>query len=162
MTDQPLSEVAGEAAVWGIIETEAKIRKDEARAELARRMGPETLAVKAVANGHNVGRASWVEGSPKLVVVDHSAFLAFVTEHYPDNTISTVNTAFQKTLFDNATVVGGVVVDRNGLPIPGVEYRTPEPYVAVKKSPQAREAVEALLAGSRLQLDSPEAVTDGD
>lgn len=162
MSDRKLSDVAAEAVVWSLVADVAKERKDAARTELTHRMGPEAIAVKAVANGTDVGRASWVEGKPKPVVTNERAFLAFVQEHYPTEIVATVNSAFQKSLFTHASVVDGMVIDRNGVPIPGVEYRTSEPYVAVRKSAEARATVDALLGSGQLQLGGLAEVTGGD
>lgn len=159
--DKP-SDAAAEAAVWSLIESEAKKRKDEARAWLTERMGPDLLAVKAVANGQDVGRASYVEGKPTLKVIDEAAFVEFVAENYPSEveTSTFVNTAFEKSLLDGAKVVGDVVVDGNGLVISGVQQRVKAPYVSVSKSKDAREKVAALLAGGGLSLDGIRALPE--
>lgn len=156
------SDVAAQAVIWALIADAAKDHKDAARAWLTKHMGADAAAVKAIANGTDVGRASWVEGKPKPVVTDERAFLAFVTEHYPDNTITTVNPAFKQTLFSKATIVDGTIIDSHGVPIPGVEYRASEPYVAVRKSAEARATVDALLSSGQLQLGGLAEVTGGD
>lgn len=148
-----ISDAAAEAVVYALISEVAGERKDEARKWLAEHMGPEALAAKAIANGNDIGKASWVEGKPKPAVTNPSMFFAFVAEHYPDEIISQVNPAFQKALLGSATVVDGVLIDSNGVPIPGVEIRTPAAYVSVRKSDAAREVVEQLLDGGRLSLD---------
>lgn len=150
--------------MWGLIETEAKKRKDEARAWLAERMGPNLLAVSAVANGQTVGRASYVEGKTALKVVDPDKFTAFVLAHYPTEiaTTVTVNPAFQKTLLDEAVVVDGTVVDKNGLPVDGVEQRVSTSYVSVSKAKDAREKVADLLAGGVVTLDGLAALEPAD
>lgn len=152
------SDVAAEAAVWGLVETEAKKRKDEARAWLADRMGPDLLAVSAVANGETVGRASYVEGKTSLKVTDLAAFYAFVEERYPTEIVTAVNPAFQKKLLDELRSVGGVVINNDGEPVPGVEAVQGSSYVSVSKSKDAREKVADLLAGGRLSLDGITAV----
>lgn len=157
-----LSNLAAEAVIWALICDVAKEHKDHLRAVLTSRMGSDAAAVKAIANGTNVGRATWVEGKPKPVVTDERAFLAFVTEHYPDNTLTTVNPAFKQTLFSKATIVDGTIIDSNGVQIPGVEYRASEPYVSVRKSAEARATVDALLSSGQLQLGGLAEVTGGD
>lgn len=148
-----ISDAAAAAVVWSLISEVAGERKDEARKWLADHMGPEALAAKAIANGNDIGKASWVEGKPKPVVTNPNVFLTFVAEHYPDEITRVVNPAFQKALLAKATVVDGTVIDGNGVPIPGVEVRTPAAYVSVRKSDAAREVVEQLLDGGRLSLD---------
>lgn len=100
------------------------------------------------------GTVSWDKLSkPKPVVTDEYAFLNFVARHYPAEIVKTVNSAFQRALFASASVIDGTLIDNQGVPIPGVELRTPDPYVAVRKSDSARAVVEALLDGGQLRLD---------
>ncbi|OBH08940.1 hypothetical protein [Mycobacterium sp. E1747] len=153
MSYEKLSDAAAAAVVWSLISDVAAERKDEARKWLAEHMGPEALAAKAIANGSDIGKASWVEGKPKPVVANPVLFTEFVCEHYPDELIRMVNPAFQKQLLTKATVVEGVLIDGNGVPIPGVQIRQSEPYVSVRKSDAAREVVDQLLDGGRLSLD---------
>lgn len=153
MSYDKLSDAAAAAVVWALIADAAKENKDAARSWLTERMGPELLAAKAIANGNDVGRVTWVEGKPKPVVTDAYAFLNFVARHYPTEIIRTVNPAFQKALLGNATVVDDALIDSNGVPIPGVEIRTPDPYVSVRKDPAARAVVESLLGSGQLGLD---------
>lgn len=150
---EKLSDAAAAAVVWSLISEVAGERKDEARKWLADHMGPEALAAKAIANGNDIGKASWVEVKPKPVVTDAYAFLNFVARHYPTEIIRTVNPAFQKALLGNATVVDDALIDSNGVPIPDVEIRTPDPYVSVRKDPSARAVVESLLGSGQLGLD---------
>src|ERR1700757_601998 len=70
MTDPKPSDVAAEAVVWSLVADVARERKDEARAWLSNHMGPDAAAVKAVANGETIGRATWIEGKDTLAVVD--------------------------------------------------------------------------------------------
>lgn len=150
------SDVAAEAAVWGIIEAEAKKRKDDARAWLADRMGPDLLAVSAVSNGETVGRASYVNGKTAPKVVDPAAFREWVAKHYPEEivTVTTVNSAFQTKLLAELAEHAGVAVDGQGAVVDGVEFITGSSYVTVTKSKDARVKVAQLLAGGRLSLDA--------
>lgn len=153
MPEPKPSDVAAEAAVWGLVETEAKKRKDEARAWLAERMGPDLLAVSAIANGETVGRASFVQGKTTPKVTDPDAFRKFVEQYYPGEIVTAVNPAFQTKFMGEVGVVEGVVVDQNGLVVDGVEFRTGSSYVTVTKAKDAREKVAQLLAGGRLSLE---------
>jgi hypothetical protein len=154
VTEPKLSDIAAQAVMWGLLETLAKERKDEARIALTKRMGPEAVAVQAIANGANVGRASWVEGKDKPVVVNDSAFQAFVGERFPDELLTTVNPAFQRQFLSNLKSAGGYALTKDGEPVPGVEFRSSEPYVSIRKTPEARAAVEALLTTGGLSLDA--------
>lgn len=160
--DRP-SDAAAEAVLWGILESAAKARKDEARAWLTKRMGPDAAAVKAIAGGETIGRATWVEPNPALTVVDATEFISWIGDHYPDELVHVVevNWAFKQALLSHAKIIDGVVMDRNGIPIPGVEMRGSAPYVSVRKSGQARATVEELLTAGRLQLDGIRALEEG-
>lgn len=151
--DQKPSDIAAQAVVWSLIADVAKEHKDEARAWLTNNMGPDMAAVKAVANGETIGRATWIESKPTVVVQLPSAFLQYVSDKHPDEVVRTVNPVFQKALLDGLTIVDGTVIDRDGEPVPGVVVRESAPYVSVRKSPEARAAVEELLSGGRLALD---------
>ena len=152
------SDAAAEAAVWGLLEQEAKARKDAARAWLTERMGPDLLAVKAIANGQDVGRASYVEGKAKFKVTDPDAFRDFVATHYPTEIVTAVSPAFQTKLMGELTRCNGLVIDPNGVPVAGVELVEGNPYVSVTKSKDAREKVAALMAQGRVSLDGIRAI----
>lgn len=150
--DKP-SDAAAEAVLWGILETAAKNRKDEARAWLTNRMGPDMAAVKAVANGETIGRATWVEPVQQYTVVDPAAFMEYVGRKWATELVTTVNPAFQKTFLSGLTDVDGEAIDKDGEPVPGVALRESAPFVSVRKSPEARAAVEELLSGGQVRLD---------
>jgi hypothetical protein len=162
VTEQKPSEVAAKAAVWGLIEVEAKKHKDDARAWLHRRMGVDNAAVKAVANGETIGTASWVEGKQTLAVTDQSAFLNYVGTKHPTQLVTTVNPDFLDTLFRSLKVVGDTVIGQDGEPVPGVCVRVGASYVSVSKTKKARNTVDALLSSGRLQLGGLAEVTGGD
>ncbi|OCB57667.1 hypothetical protein A5677_17030 [Mycobacterium malmoense] len=153
MSWERLSDAAAEATVWGLIADVAEERKDAARAWLANHMGPDAAAVKAIANGETIGRATWVEPKDSVTVTSEIQFYEYIRRKLPDALITTVNPAVRKAVLDNARIVDGQVIDRDGEPIYGVEVRGSNPYVSVKKSPAAREVVEQLLDGGRLSLD---------
>lgn len=162
MSWEKLSDAAAEAAVWSIIADVAKDRKDAARAWLTAHMGPEAVAVKAIANGTDVGRATWVEGKSKPVVTDEREFKQYVQDHFPSELITTVNPAFQRQFLSNVQCIDGEPISKDGEWVPGVSFREPEPYVAVRKSASARATVDALLSSGQLQLGGLAEVTGGD
>jgi hypothetical protein len=151
--DQKPSDVASHAVIWSLVADVAKENKDAARAWLSQHMGPDAAAVKAVANGENIGRATWVEGKETLAVFDAAAFQEYVAENWPDELVTTVNPAFQRALLAGLKVVGDTVIDKAGEPVPGVALRESASYVSVKKSAEARATVEALLNGGHLRLE---------
>lgn len=152
------SDAAAEAAVWGLIETEAKKRKDEARAWLTEQMGPDLLAVRAVANGKDVGRASWVDAKLAFKVTDLTLFLEFVKQHYPEEIVTAVNPAFQKRYLSELAQQGEAIIDNIGTVVQGVRLTQSNPYVSVTKAKDAREKVAALLAGGQVSLDGLTAI----
>lgn len=147
------SDVAAQAVVWGLIESTAKLRKDEARAWLNNHMNADAAAVKAVANGETIGRATWVEPKQAMTVVDAAAFMGYVGRKWATELVTTVNPAFQKTLLSGLRLVGDTVIDKDGDEVPGVWVRASAPFVSVRKEHSARDTVEALLSGGRLRLD---------
>lgn len=147
------SDVAAHAVVWALIADVAKEHKDAARAQLTQLMGPDAAAVKAVANGTHVGRATWVEGKDALTVVNPAVFALYVEDKHPDEMIRTINPAWQKAFLAGLKVVDGMVIDKTGEPVPGVELQPSKPFVSVRKSDEARATVEGLLSSGRLQLD---------
>lgn len=156
MWDKP-SDAAVEAAVWGLIETEAKKRKDAARSWLTSRMGPDLLAVKAHTNGTDFGRASFVEGKQEFKVTDPNLFLKFIVTHYPTEIVTAVNPAFQKRFLSELALFNDIVVDNQGVPVDGVELVEGTSYVSVSKAKDIREKVADLLglAGSALTVWTP-------
>jgi hypothetical protein len=159
---EKLSDIAAQAVVWALVSDVAKEHKDAARSRLTGLMGADAAAVKAIANGTDVGRATWVEGKPKPMVVNPVQFAVFVAEHYPDELITTVNPAFQRALLSKVSVVDGTVIDSHGVPVPGVEVRASDPYVSVRKSDAARATVESLLDRGHLRLDGMTQIESGD
>lgn len=153
MTGEKLSDIAAHAVVWSLIADAAKEHKDAARARLTERMGADAAAVKAVANGTHVGRATWVEGKEAIAVVNPVIFALYVEDQHPDEMLRMVNQAWQKAFLAGLKVVDGTVIDKDGEPVPGVAVRPSPSYVSVRKTPEAREAVEGLLSSGRLKLD---------
>ena len=147
--------VAAEVVAYGLIETEAKARKDEGRAWLLERMGPELLAVAAQVGGRQVGRASYSFGNAEFKATDMDALAEFVAEHYPTEveTVTSVNAAFLKRLLGELKNVGGTAVDGNGLPVPGVTLVAGKPSLRVTKAKDARDTIAELLADGRVSLD---------
>lgn len=161
MWEKP-SDAAAEAAVWSLIADVAIERKDAAKAWLLNHMGPDVAAVKAIANGETVGRASWVESKDTLAVVDPTAFMAYVARKWATEIVTSVNPAFQRTLLAGLKLVEGEAIDKDGEPVPGVGVRTSAPKVVVTKSKTARATVDALLSSGQLQLGGLAEVTGGD
>ena len=108
-------------------------------------MVPDAAAVKAVTNKQNIGRAMWVEGEDRLVVVDEAAFVAYVLLRHPTKVTITVNPPFRRVLLAHLEAVDGTVTDDDGEPIPGVELRSSRPHGSTRKTGQARATVEQLL-----------------
>lgn len=152
MSFEKLSDAAAAATIWSIIADVAKERKDEARAFLTGRMSDDVAAVKAIANGHNVGRANWVDGKTSVVVADVERFTDYVAAKFPTEIVKSVNSAFKSALLAKVTFVGDIAIDENGEPVPGVELREGSPYVSISKSKQAREIVEELLSAGRVGI----------
>lgn len=153
------SEAAAAAVVWGLLEAEAKARKDAARAHLQGVMGPDLRAVDGVVNGKTVGKASLSDPKSEFRISDYAAFNEFVAEHYPTEVatevVTTVNSAFKTKLLAELKAVAGTIVDENGLPVPGVILHVGKPTVTVTKAKDVRDTVGELLSGGLLSLDAP-------
>jgi hypothetical protein len=155
------SDAAAEAAIWGLVESEAKKRKDAARRWLTEHMGPDLLAVKAIANGVDVGRVSFVEPKTELKVTDRELFARHVQRRYPTEVqlVPVVNPAFEaRFLSEMVTIVDGTPLDE-GEPVCGVQVVESKPYVSVRKSADAREKVAELMSGGHLSLDGVKELT---
>ncbi|HZE14675.1 MAG TPA: hypothetical protein VE197_02625 [Mycobacterium sp.] len=104
---------------------------------------PDAAAVKAVTDKQNIGRAMWVEGEDRLVVVDEAAFVAYVLLRHPTKVTITVDPPFRRVLLAHLQAVDGTVIDDDA--VPGVELRPSRPHGSTRKTDQARATVEQLL-----------------
>lgn len=145
-----MRDAAARAVLWQIVEQAAKARKDEAKAELAQLEPGDTVAGKW--DGQLLGKATKTVGRTKLVVSDERALLTWLQYHQPDEIVMSINPAYLKALEDKARSVGHPI-DGDGELIPGLELVQGDPYVSVRKQPDAPFVVAQLLKSGCLALD---------
>lgn len=157
-TEHPVSktdehrEAAFQAAVWQTIEAKAKQKKDEARARLGDVPVGETVAGRW--GDQIIAKATMAKGKKKLVVTDDRALLAWVKEHHPTEIVEAVNSAYLKTIEAKAISEGlGAVIDGQGVVIPGVEIRTSDPTISVRRESGADDIIAELFAAGRVSID---------
>lgn len=145
-----MRDAAARAVVFQVLEQAAKARKDEAKAELAQLEPGDSLAAKW--DGQLLGKATMTSGRSRIAVTDERKLVAWLKEKHPTEVITTYNTAYLKSLEDRARRLGAVI-DIEGEEVPGVTLEQGEPFVSVRKQPDAPFVVAQLLSGGRIQLD---------
>ena len=136
-----------------MIAARAKELADAAKSELSALEVGDTVAGKW--DGRVIAKATMTKGRRKFVVTDRAAFTAYVKEHYPTEIVESVNPAFERGMGSVVKEVDGLVVDFNGLPIPGVAMEESSPYVSVRKDKDAPFLVAQLLSSGQLSLEGP-------
>jgi hypothetical protein len=148
MTD--LRDAAARAVVFQVLEQRAEELKDQARAELAGLEPGDTLAAKW--DGQLLGKATMTTGRTKLVVTDERKLVEWLQYHHQDEIVLSANPAWLRQVEERARGLGQPV-DAAGELVPGVSLVQGEPYVSVRKSPDAPFVVAQLLSGGRIALD---------
>jgi hypothetical protein len=145
-----MRDAAFRAGVWQVIELRAKELKDAAKQELLALEPGDAIA--ASWNGLGIAKASMTRGRSKLVVTDEAKLLEWLYGMHPSEIISSPNPAYLRQLEQRARELGAVV-DQCGEEVPGVELRQGDPYVSVRRQPDAPFAVSQMLSDGRIQLD---------
>jgi hypothetical protein len=148
--DETMRDAAARAVVYQIIEQAAKARKDEAKAELTQLQPGDTVGGQW--DGQLLGKATMTAGRTRLVVTDEGKLLAWLQSNHPTEIVISPNPAYLKALESTARNVGAVI-DNQGEIVPGVELTHGDPYVSVRKQPDAPFLVAQLLSGGRISLD---------
>ena len=145
-----LRDAATRAVLWQIIEQAAKARKDEAKAELAQLEPGDTVAGRW--GDQMLGKATKTAGRTKLVVVDEEKLITWLQYNHPEEIVISPNPAYMRQIEERARSLGQPV-DGEGELVPGVELVAGEPYVSVRKQPDAPFVVAQLLSAGRIALD---------
>lgn len=145
-----MRDTAARAVVYQIIEQAAKARKDEARAELSALEPGDTLAAKW--DGQLLGKATMTAGRTRLVVTDEAALLEWLQKNHPTEIVISPNPVFMRVLEQRARDAGAPI-DGMGELVPGVELQSGDPYVSVRKAPDAPFVVAQLLSAGRIALE---------
>lgn len=150
-----MRDAAARAVVFQVLEQAAKQHKDAAKAELAQLTPGDTLAAQW--DGELLGKATMTTGRTKLVVTDEAALLKWLYETHPSEIVSSPNPAYLRQLEERARSLGHAV-DSCGELVPGVELVQGDPYVSVRKQPDAPFLVAQLLSSGRIGLDGLKAL----
>jgi hypothetical protein len=142
-----MRDAAARAVVFQVLEQRAKELKDAAKAELAQLQPGDTIGGSW--DGQLLGKATMTNGRSKIVVTDQQRLVEWLQYSHPTEIVISANPAYVSTLRD----VNGVVIDKQGEPVPGVELVHGDPYVSVRKQPDAPFLVAQLLSGGRISLD---------
>jgi hypothetical protein len=148
-----LRNAALRAGLWQVIQQRAEELKNEAKAELAQALEPgDSIAGKH--GDQTVCKVTAAKGRAKLVVTDETKLVGWAALNHPSEIVRSVNPAYLKSLEAKAREIGtGAVIDKQGDVIPGIELVEGEPYVSVRRTPEAAFVVAQLLSGGQLSLD---------
>lgn len=141
---------AARAVVFQVLEQAAKKHKDEAKAELAQLEAGDTIAGKW--GDQLLGKATMTTGRTKLVVTDEKKLVEWLQWHHPEEIVLSANPAWLRQIEERARGLGQPV-DSGGELVPGVELTQGEPYVSVRKAPDAPFVVAQLLSSGRVALE---------
>lgn len=141
---------AARAVVFQVLEQRAKELKDAAKAELSQLQPGDTIGGSW--DGQLLGKATMTAGRTRLVVTDEGKLLAWLQSNHPTEIVISPNQAYLKALESTARNVGAVI-DNQGEIVPGVELTHGDPYVSVRKQPDAPFVVAQLLVAGRVSLD---------
>jgi hypothetical protein len=142
-----MRDAAARAVVFQVLEQAAKQHKDAAKAELAQLQPGDTIGGSW--DGQLLGKATMTSGRAKIVITDAQRLVEWLQYAHPTEILISANPAYLTTLRD----VDGVVIDKDGVVVPGVELAQGDPYVSVRKQPDAPFLVAQLLSGGRISLD---------
>jgi hypothetical protein len=142
-----MRDAAARAVVFQVLEQRAKELKDAAKAELAQLQPGDTIGGSW--DGQLLGKATMTSGRSKIVVTDQQRLVEWLQYSHPTEIVISANPAYVSTLRD----VNGVVIDKQGEPVPGVELVHGDPYVSVRKQPDSPFIVAQLLSSGRISLE---------
>lgn len=148
--DDAMRDAAARAVVFQVLEQRAKELKDAAKAELAQLQPGDTIGAQW--DGQLLGKATMTAGRTRLVVTDEGKLLEWLQGNHPTEIVVSPNPAYLKSLESTARNVGAVI-DNQGEIVPGVELTHGDPYVSVRKQPDAPFLVASLLSGGRITLE---------
>lgn len=160
MTDYPMTEleaVAGEAAIYAHIESQAKACKEERRDWVAARMREQGIrgTVDGKAMGQVIGSVSVPGSKKRAVVTNHAEFIAYAAKHHTD--ALKLHYQYERALLDKLRDQDGVFIDRDGNVVPGVEWVDTEGSArATANKDTCPILVRGMLAHGRIALESGE------
>ena len=124
-----------------------------------------TQAVPELPDGTRVAAVTLAGGGGKTAAVTNdAAFLAWMTEHHPDEIVRVVRENAKRKILDGCKAAGAPVDPETGEFIPGVTVSESRPYVSIRLKPGGKDAVvTAWQAGelSAIELVAPPAIEAG-
>jgi hypothetical protein len=152
-----LHDAALRAGIYSYIQKRAGELLAQAKTEL--RVGlPFGDTVAGRTDGRIIAKASWTRGRQTVVVEDAAALLDWVKRDHPTEVVESVNPAYLSTF----KAVGGVVIDGNGEPVPGMGVKFGEPYLTVKGNDETGELVGELLKSGVAGINVIKALEGGE
>jgi hypothetical protein len=150
-----LHEAVFRAGVYSFIQKRAGELLAQAKTELRELPFGDTVAGRS--GDRIVAKASWTKGRRTIVTDDAAALLEWVKRRHPTEVVESVNPAYLSTF----KAVGGVVVDGQGEPVPGMVVKSGEPYLVVKGNDETGELVGELLKSGLVGIDGVQAIEGG-
>lgn len=157
MTDTPMTElqaIAGEAAVFAYIESQAKACKEERRDWVASRMREQGIrgTVDGKAMGQIVGAVTVNGSKRKIGITNHAEFVAYAAQHHAD--ALRLPYQYERALLDKLTDHDGTFIDRAGTVVPGVDWvETTGTSSASANKDTCPILVRGMLSNGRVSLD---------
>jgi hypothetical protein len=142
-----LHNAALRAGIYSYIQKRAGELLAQAKTELRELPFGDTVAGRT--DGRIVAKASWTKGRQTVVTEDAAALLEWVKRNHPTELVESVNPAYLSTF----KAVGGVVIDSNGEPVPGMGVKQGDPYLVVKGNDETGELVGELLKSGLVGID---------
>jgi hypothetical protein len=113
--------------------------------------GSERIRVRGE-GGEDYGTVSLQNGRTVATITDEAALIAWVTERYPTEVVTTIRPKFLDLLLDAACKAGDPVDPATGEVIPGVRVDQGEPFVVARPSKAAKARAADLVANTPLVL----------
>lgn len=144
-----LHDAALKAGAWQYLQKRAGEMFAAAKEELKSAL-PQGDVVAGRLGEQIVAKASWTKGRQSVIVEDQDELLAWVKQHRPTEVVvaESVNAAYISSL----KVVGGVVIDGQGEPVPGMAVKQGDPYLTVKGNDETPFLVSQLLSSGQLSI----------
>lgn len=144
-------EIATRLAVLKVLSDLVKTQTDDAKTSVTEQMTPGDRLTATLPDGTKVASVTMAEPRASVKVVDEAAFVAWVAEEYPGEIVQAVRESFRTKVLD-AVRRNGAPIDHNGAVTRGVEIVERDPYVTVRPTSGASEAVAQAWRDGTVQL----------
>ena len=134
--------------ITGLVKSEGDHYKAELLAAF-NESGAERVRVTDV-DGTDLGSVSKSKGRISARVTDEAALLEWVKVNHPEHILRQVNATYRDQLLAVAKTGGDPIDPETGELVPGIEIFEGDPSVSARPTPEAKDRMRALLAGSGL------------